>query len=340
MAADTYEPILGLILQGTGNNNNAWGTILNNSMIKLAARATAGISFRTVTGGTLDLSGSPPPATARQDIDATQYFSGTLASHQTVIVPSLAKTWVFANFTTGAFQLFVKTAGQATPAQVPQGSWKFLWCEGSIVSRMDDDQIGSIRMTALNTTQPGEMLCNGASLLRADFPRLFQKMSTLWGAADGTHFSLPDFVTGGRFPRCAGSAISVGTYQSSCNLSHTHTGSATTGTVSADHTHNTSVSGSTSGTDRSLDHLHSNPQACQNVSSTGGGQFATGYNTSVATGAMDRSIDHLHSWSGTFGSGGISANHTHFVSFTTSGGSADAGEARPNAAGVYMFVVF
>lgn len=34
--------------------------------------------------------------------------------------------------------------------------------------------------------------CNGASLLRASYTDLFTNISTIWGAADGTHFNLPD----------------------------------------------------------------------------------------------------------------------------------------------------
>ncbi|OAE96758.1 hypothetical protein AYJ54_36370 [Bradyrhizobium centrolobii] len=58
MPADTYNSNLGLILQGTGNNNN-WGAVINNSMIP-TDRAIAGVATRGNTGGTLDLS-SPRP---------------------------------------------------------------------------------------------------------------------------------------------------------------------------------------------------------------------------------------------------------------------------------------
>lgn len=34
--------------------------------------------------------------------------------------------------------------------------------------------------------------CDGASLLRADYPDLFNVIGTTYGAVDGTHFSLPD----------------------------------------------------------------------------------------------------------------------------------------------------
>jgi len=41
--------------------------------------------------------------------------------------------------------------------------------------------------------------CNGASLLRASYADLFAAIGTAWGAADGTHFNLPDLR--GRFMR-------------------------------------------------------------------------------------------------------------------------------------------
>lgn len=36
------------------------------------------------------------------------------------------------------------------------------------------------------------LLCDGGSLLRADFPDLFTVIGTVYGAADSTHFSVPD----------------------------------------------------------------------------------------------------------------------------------------------------
>jgi len=36
------------------------------------------------------------------------------------------------------------------------------------------------------------LLCDGSSLLRADYPSLFAVIGTVYGAIDGTHFNLPD----------------------------------------------------------------------------------------------------------------------------------------------------
>lgn len=46
----------------------------------------------------------------------------------------------------------------------------------------------------------GWLLCFGQSLLRSDYPELFAKISTTYGAADGTHFNVPDLR--GRVPAC------------------------------------------------------------------------------------------------------------------------------------------
>lgn len=48
-------------------------------------------------------------------------------------------------------------------------------------------------VTFAGTTAPsGWLLCQGQSLLRADYPRLFGAIGTTYGSVDGTHFTLPD----------------------------------------------------------------------------------------------------------------------------------------------------
>ncbi len=39
----------------------------------------------------------------------------------------------------------------------------------------------------------GYLLCDGSSLLRESYPALFSAIGVIYGAADGTHFNLPDF---------------------------------------------------------------------------------------------------------------------------------------------------
>jgi microcystin-dependent protein len=52
--------------------------------------------------------------------------------------------------------------------------------------------------------------CDGASYLRADFPDLFAVIGTTYGAADGTHFNVPDLR--GRVTLGAGTGPGLSTY--------------------------------------------------------------------------------------------------------------------------------
>lgn len=97
------------------------------------------------------------------------------------------------------------------------------------------------------TSDPdGYLFCNGASLLRADYPDLFALIGTTYGAVDGDHFNLPDYR--GRFFRCVDSGAVIdtnaggrvradgttgdvpGSMQASYQPSHTHVMSGRTNT--------------------------------------------------------------------------------------------------------------
>jgi microcystin-dependent protein len=131
MAADTYDSILGLLLQGTGNNNNTWGALTNTGVIELIARAVAGRAANAVTGGTLDLDNTVPPAGPTAAMDHIQYFSGTLSSNQIVLVPNVAKTWLVHNaLTMDEYTLTFKTASGSASAAIPVGLC-LVHCNGS-----------------------------------------------------------------------------------------------------------------------------------------------------------------------------------------------------------------
>jgi len=53
--------------------------------------------------------------------------------------------------------------------------------------------IGSIVAWPTATPPSGWLECDGSSLLRASFPNLFIVLGVTYGAADGTHFTLPDY---------------------------------------------------------------------------------------------------------------------------------------------------
>jgi len=53
-------------------------------------------------------------------------------------------------------------------------------------------QSGEVKMTAAASAPRGWMLCQGQSLLRSAYPRLFAAIGVTYGAVDSTHFTLPD----------------------------------------------------------------------------------------------------------------------------------------------------
>ena len=51
---------------------------------------------------------------------------------------------------------------------------------------------GDVITTARGTARAGWLLCRGQSLIRVDYPSLFDAIGTTYGAADSTHFSIPN----------------------------------------------------------------------------------------------------------------------------------------------------
>lgn len=56
----------------------------------------------------------------------------------------------------------------------------------------NDVPIGTILPFSGTTIPDGYLLCNGTSLLRTDYPDLFNVIGTTYGSVDSTHFNLPN----------------------------------------------------------------------------------------------------------------------------------------------------
>jgi microcystin-dependent protein len=93
-----------------------------------------------------------------------------------------------------------------------------LWCfqEGCDVT-----PIGSVQMWAITTPPSKWLICNGQSLLRSSYAALFAILGTSYGAADGTHFYLPDYRD--YSPMGVGSTLAIGgaagTFQQAISIS-------------------------------------------------------------------------------------------------------------------------
>jgi microcystin-dependent protein len=332
--ADTYTAGgAGIILMGTGNDNNNWGTLLNTQGLQIIEDALTGTVSFTVTGGALDLSVSPPPAAPSQARFSHIILNGALTSTLTVFVPNLPKWWFVENSTNGAFPVFFKAIGSNT-IEIPFGTMKIVVSSGAAaVRRLDAQEVGEIADFACTSPPAGYMECNGAAVSRANHPDLFNAIGTTWGAGDGaTTFNLPNFTDTGRFRRARTASVAVGTYQSNQNAAHTHTGQATgtTDATNIDHTHNYS---GTTGTE-SAAHTHTAQGSLLASAGIPYNTVAAGTAFQLNTAPLGtESALHTHAYGGTTAGMNQSNPHTHtFTSgvFTTS--SSGGSEARPETA--------
>jgi microcystin-dependent protein len=107
-----------------------------------------------------------------------------------------------------------------------KSSWSGKVTSGTIVTVSDPSSIGEIRMFSGPIDTENFLWPDGASLLRSEFPELFLKIGTTYGAVDSTHFNLPDlrgvFPRGLDLGRGLDSGRTLGTYQADAFASHNH----------------------------------------------------------------------------------------------------------------------
>lgn len=123
----TYDPLLRLELQATGENENTWGEKAND-VFELTAQAIAGhVSVGAAGSGDLTLTtGNSVEDEARK---AFITLSGLLTGNRAIIVPSSSKLYVFRRNTTGNFAITVKTASGAA-VTLPASGFGMVACDG------------------------------------------------------------------------------------------------------------------------------------------------------------------------------------------------------------------
>lgn len=88
---------------------------------------------------------------------------------------------------------------------VPFVEYVFLWT-GSTFLRLKapgEASPGSLEWTGKSTAPVGYALFTGQSLVKLDYPELFEAWGVAWGTVDGTHFTAPS-LTSGRTPVAPG----------------------------------------------------------------------------------------------------------------------------------------
>ncbi len=112
----TYDPLLRLELQATGENATTWGTKTNNNLDLIAA-AIAGQTVLTLSSA--DVSLTEANASTDQARAAILVLNGTLINNVNIVVPAQSKTYAVFRQTSGAFNITIKNAtgtGTVLPA--------------------------------------------------------------------------------------------------------------------------------------------------------------------------------------------------------------------------------
>lgn len=137
---------LGLEEQATGGNSGTWGANLNDNCISLIDDAIAGLTSVSLASGNVTLTKSN--GTPDQSRAAILYLHGVLGANVDVVVPSVTKTYIVDNRTTGAFTVTVKTAG-GTGVATAQGAARQLYVTGtSVVATSYDAATSSTGVSA------------------------------------------------------------------------------------------------------------------------------------------------------------------------------------------------
>ena len=114
----TPTALIRLRKQVTGENNNEWGELLNDTLDRID-EAIAGVTTVATTGGNYILTVNDYDADeARQPV---LKVTGTLVMDATIVIPQGTRRLLVSNETSGAFDVTIST-GSGTDIVVAQGS--------------------------------------------------------------------------------------------------------------------------------------------------------------------------------------------------------------------------
>jgi len=136
--ASTYSTNLRLELIGTGDQSGTWGSTTNTNLGTLLEQAISGVAAVSMTSDadyTLTTANGATDQARQAVLSVTSTVS--LTATRNVIVPTVNKTYIVKNGTTGGQSIVVKTSA-GTGITVTNGSTTAVYCDGTnIVSALN-----------------------------------------------------------------------------------------------------------------------------------------------------------------------------------------------------------
>lgn len=155
----SYTTNNGLVLPATGENNNTWGALINDSATSLIDTALDGVVTLSLTGTTHAL--AITDGAASDGRNRILVCTGTLAANNTITLsPNDAEKYFFVyNNTTGGFSvIFAQGGGSGSTVTIANGYWAIVRCDGTgtnanVTRVLDSLELGgTIKVAGLSVT--------------------------------------------------------------------------------------------------------------------------------------------------------------------------------------------
>lgn len=148
--------------QGTGENSNTWGTILNENTIDLIDTSIFLTASIDVTG-----SGDYTLTTANGSVDEARHaalkFTGTPTANRNIITPTTSKIYVVQNACSAAYSMVIKS-GAGTTVSFSQNELGIVYVNGSnVVLLAKVNSSGDVTNIGALSVETGDLQANAVT---------------------------------------------------------------------------------------------------------------------------------------------------------------------------------
>lgn len=138
----TYTTSLRLTKQGTNDNPNTWGTVVNQQVIALLEEAVAGVATIDCTGSSnVDISATTANGATDDARHAVLELTGTIGANIDLLVPAVDKIYLVRSDFTGAFTITLKPIGGSTGIEFTNTQTALVYVNGTSIYSLSESGV-------------------------------------------------------------------------------------------------------------------------------------------------------------------------------------------------------